>query len=109
MCSFRARSVVLSVVLIAAAISTAPAMATDYSFHVSCPNGSHVVVWHTGSIDPGREYLRVVTGTNNPGCSIGDYNDAQDRSLPKEDLSHEAGVVKGIPLLGPFVAHIFGW
>jgi hypothetical protein len=55
-----------------------------YGFRVSCQGGAKVVQWRTGDIDPGKEYLRVATGTNNPGCSVSDYNAARDAGLPVE-------------------------
>ncbi|TIM76481.1 MAG: hypothetical protein E5Y58_05360 [Mesorhizobium sp.] len=52
-------------------VTAAPeAYATDDLFHVSCADKN--VQWKTGDIDPGREYLRVVTGTNNLNCRITD-------------------------------------
>lgn len=74
-----------------------PAFATDYEFGVSCQANRKVVKWHTGAVDPGKEYLRVATGTKNPGCTISDYNPATDSGAPVEDYSGAAGVVQGLP------------
>lgn len=86
----------------------AQAMATDYRFHVSCQSSNSVVVWKTGDIDPGREYLRVVTGTKNPNCAVSDYNEKTDAGLPVETYSHEAGVIAGIPFVGWIICGVFG-
>lgn len=64
--------------------------------------------WNTGSIDPGREYLRVVTGTKFPNCSISDYVDTNDGALPRERYSHEGGVISGVPFVGWIICGIFG-
>ena len=80
---------------------------TTYTFTVRCPNSSQVYEWGVGDIDPGKEYLRVVTGTKFPGCSVSDYTDA-DSYLPKERVSHEAAVIQGVPLIGPIICGIFG-
>jgi hypothetical protein len=71
--------------------------ATDYKFHVSCQQRSFNVIWKTGTIDPGKEYLRVVTGTRNAGCSIGDFNEATDGGLPTDEYSGAGGVLQGTP------------
>ena len=76
------------------------AHATDYKFHVGCADRNFVVHWATGVIDPGQEYLRVITGTKNPGCSIGDYNGARDAHLPVERHSDGGGIIQGIPGIG---------
>jgi hypothetical protein len=71
------------------------AHATDYLFHVSCQNNSLVVEWNIGSVDPGKEYLRVATGTKYPNCSVTDYNEPATKPLlvsviaTKEVLSPE--------------------
>jgi len=80
-----------------------------YLFSVTCTDKEpRVVEWKTGDIDPGKEYLRVATGQKYPGCSIGDFDEAIDSSKPKETYSHEAGVIAGIPVLGPIICGIFG-
>jgi len=81
---------------------------TTYTFTVNCQNRSQVVEWGVGSIDPGKEYLRVVTGTKFPDCTVGEYNEATDKSLPKDRISHEGAVIQGIPLIGPILKGIFG-
>lgn len=81
---------------------------TIYEFTVSCSDKRLVVEWGVGDIDPGKEFLRVSTGTKYPGCSTTDYNPTTDSSLPRERYSHEAGVIQGIPLLGPIICGIFG-
>src|SRR5690348_13532174 len=88
-------------------VSITPAEATTYLFHISCSNKSFVAQWDTGTIDPGREYLRVTTGTKFPGCSVSDYVEARDSKLPRERYSHEGGVIQGIPLAGPIICGIF--
>lgn len=88
-------------------ICAAPANATDYLFHVSCDEKRFIAEWNTGSIDPGREYLRTVTGTKFPECSVRDYNAETDGDLPRERYSHEGGVVQGIPFVGPILCGIF--
>lgn len=80
---------------------TAPAGATEYRFHISCQSRSTVVVWNTGSVDPGREYLRFVTGLKNPNCSVSESNEVVDRNLPVEKLSNWEGVIQGTaPIIG---------
>jgi len=81
---------------------------TEYVFTVSCPDKRLVVEWGVGDIDPGKEFLRVSTGTKYPGCSVSDYNRNTDSDLPRERFSHEAAVIHGIPLLGPLICGIFG-
>src|SRR5262249_26622823 len=87
--------------------SALPASAREYRFHVSCPDKVLVVEWGIGAIDPGKEYLRMTTGTKYPGCSVTDSDDARDARLPKERHSDAGGVLVGIPLLGPLLSHIF--
>jgi len=83
------------------------ALATSYEFTVTCQQKQQVVEWKTGSIDPGKEYLRVATGVNNPNCSITDYNSATDSKLPRQTLSHEGGLLAGIPFVGMLVCQWF--
>jgi len=79
-----------------------------YLFSVTCLQGESIVAeWKTGDIDPGKEYLRTVTGTKHPDCSIGDYNEATDGNRRKETYSHEGGVIQGIPFLGQILCGIF--
>ena len=98
----------LGIAGVLATMHIVPAEAREYRFHVSCPNKALVVEWGIGAIDPGKEYLRVTTGTHYPGCSISDYNEARDKDLPKERHSDAGGVIKGIPLIGPILKGIFG-
>lgn len=84
------------------------ARATDYLFHVSCQNTNLVVEWKTGDIDPGREFLRVSTGTKYPNCMVSDYDETHDGDLPREKYEHVAGVIAGIPLIGSIICYFFG-
>ena len=80
-----------------------------YVFSVTCTSQESLLVeWRTGDIDPGKEYLRVATGQKYPSCSIGDYNEATDAGRRKETYSHEAGVIAGLPVLGPIICGLFG-
>lgn len=79
----------------------------DYLFHVGCQDKSMVVEWGVGDIDPGKEYLRVVTGTKHPGCSISDYNPDVDADLPREKYSDAGGVLQGFPPVS-IICGIFG-
>lgn len=104
--------VVLAATLAVAALNPETALATEYRFTVTCGQGfslahSHVVLWKTGDIDPGREWLRVATGTGYPDCSVSHYDPATDAGLRIETRSHESAVVKGIPVLGPILCAIF--
>lgn len=75
--------------------------ATDYRFRVNCQSRSSVIQWSTGAIDPGKEFLRVVTGLKNPNCSVGDYNPAFDSGFPVEKLSDWEAVIQGsLPIIG---------
>ncbi|SCB37481.1 hypothetical protein [Rhizobium hainanense] len=69
--------------------------ATDYKFRVSCAAKRSVAEWNTGDIDPGREFLRVVTGLDNPNCSISDFNPEMDGRLPIERFSDWGAILKG--------------
>jgi hypothetical protein len=100
------RTVIISALL--AVTMTIANAGTKYEFTVTCQNRIFVVEWKTGDIDPGKEYLRVVTGTKNPSCSITDYNEARDKDLSKEEYSHEGGVINGIPFIGSILCKIFG-
>lgn len=92
-----------------AILSAAESMAgTTYTFTITCPDRSQVVDWGVGDIDPGKEYLRVTTGTKFPGCGVTDYNDVTDRHLPRDRYSHEGAVIQGVPLIGPIYCGIFG-
>jgi hypothetical protein len=92
---------------VAWSMSAVSASATDYLFHVSCSDKRLVVEWQTGTVDPGREYLRVATGTKFPNCVVSDYNELRDSQLPRERYSHEGGVIQGIPLLGTLLCWLF--
>lgn len=83
------------------------AFATEYKFTVTCTSGAFVVHWKTGDIDPGKEWLRVATGTENPNCSVSEFRPQADAGLRVESRSHEEGVVRGIPLVGPIICAIF--
>lgn len=85
---------------------TSSAHATSYLFNVSCQEKQFVAEWDAGAIDPGKEYLRVVTGTKNPGCVISDYNEATDSGLPRDKYSGVSGVVAGLPPV-PIICGIF--
>lgn len=84
-------------ILFTAAILLLPGStnATDYKFRVSCAAKQSVAEWNTGDIDPGREFLRVVTGLDNPNCSISDFNPEMDGRLPVESFSDWGAIVKG--------------
>lgn len=82
---------------------------TTYTFTVRCKDSAVVVEWGVGDIDPGKEFLRASTGTKYPGCTVGDYNETTDYTLPKEHHSHEGGVIAGIPFLSSILRKIFGW
>ena len=101
------RTIVLTV-FIATCIVASSAAATDYLFHVGCSNRQLVAKWSTGTVDPGKEYLRTVTGTKFPDCSITDYDSTRDAGLPVETYSHEGGVIAGIPFVGSIICGIFG-
>jgi hypothetical protein len=73
------------------------AHATSYLFTVSCESRRFVVDWETGSVDPGREYLRAATGTKNAGCMVGDYSAARDSKLPRDKYSDWGGVLQAFP------------
>ncbi len=88
---------------------TSVAHATDYKFAVGCPYRSFTVLWSTGSVDPGQEWLRVATGTKHPGCGVANFNARSHGSLKVEArYSHEGGVIEGIPLVGAIVCGLFG-
>lgn len=74
------------------------AHARSYEFTVNCSSGSKVVQWGIGEIDPGKEYLRVATGTNNPGCGISDYVPSRDSHLPVERHDGAGAVFQGAKL-----------
>ena len=97
----------LMVLTLVALASTGTAYAPEYKFHVSCVSRNFVVQWNTGDIDPGREYLRAITGTKNPDCGIGDYNAAFHDRLPVERYSDWGGVIQGVPGIG-ILCGIFG-
>jgi hypothetical protein len=88
--------------------SASASFATDYLFHVGCSSRAFVAEWRTGTIDPGREYLRVATGTKNSECTISDYDPQRDAGLPREIYEGAGGVVQGVPLLGPLVCGMIG-
>lgn len=90
----------IAIMLAVASIPSA-ASATSYKFTVSCSNRDRLVVeWRTGEIDPGREALRVSTGSNYPNCSVRNYNESTDSDLRVEVKQGGSAVVQGIPLIG---------
>lgn len=99
--------------ILAIICASAPVLAGGtYTFTVTCSDAAHVVKWRTGDIDPGEEFLRVSTGTANPGCSITDFNPQTDGSLPVSVKSHEGAILEGIPLLKAIVCYFYcpeGW
>ncbi len=88
--------------------ATSASAGGKYHFTVSCPDKEVVVEWRTGDLDPGREYLRVATGTNYPGCSVGNYDPRTDSKLRRERHSHAGGVVTGLKPVVTIVGAIFG-
>lgn len=80
---------------------------TTYTFTVSCAGSARVVEWGVGDVDPGKEFLRVSTGTLFPDCSITDYAPSSDSHLPREHYEHAEAFWKGIPLIGPILCKIF--
>jgi hypothetical protein len=92
-----------------ALLSAASWAGTTYKFTVGCQSQQLVAQWNTGDIDPGREFLRVSTGTKYSGCTVSDFNAARDGRLPVEVFSGPTGVVQGIPLLGPILGKVFGF
>jgi len=104
------RAVLISFfIVITVMLAPRNAQATEYLFAVTCPDRRVVAEWKTGDVDPGREYLRVATGINNPGCSISDYNDTVDREAPRVTYSHEGGIIAGIPFVGMIACRWFSW
>jgi hypothetical protein len=95
----------LSTIVIAATSSRADA--TTYRFTVNCQAGNSVAEWNTGAIDPGKEYLRTITGVRNAGCVIGDYNESTDAGFPKNEYSGAQGVLQGTPPIA-IICGIFG-
>src|SRR4051812_13041912 len=94
---------------IASLFTVVQAEATTYKFTVVCQTtGRHVETWETGTIDPGREYLRVVSGTSNPNCSVGDFNPGTDSALPQNRHSDAGGVIEGLPPV-VVIRKIFGF
>lgn len=99
----------LVIALSALLLLAGSAGATEYRFHVSCQSRSSVAVWNTGDVDPGREYLRFVTGLKNPNCSIGDFNQNADAHLPVEKLSGWEAVIQGsFPIIGLILLGLAG-
>ena len=98
-------------VVVAMLAGSAPAFAGGtYKFTITCSNGGvGVAEWRTGDIDPGKEYLRVATGTNNPGCSISDFDANRDGWAPVTVYEGPAAIPQGIPLLGTILENVFGF
>ena len=88
------------IALLIAAAGARTADATSYRFRVTCPQTSLVVEWNTGTIDPGREYLRAQTGTRHQGCQVSDFNGSRDGNLHVERYRGPAAVVRGLPGIG---------
>ena len=90
-------------------VATPASAGTTYTFTATCMDsrGSRVVEWGVGDVDPGKEFLRVSTGTNYPNFSISDYNASSDSGLPREHLQHAEALWKGIPFLGPLLCKFF--
>jgi hypothetical protein len=103
--NFRKALTVLAVAASAAGLSAPAYAGGSYLFTVACQNGSGIAQWNTG----GHEYLRVATGTNNPGCSVSDYNPSRDSGLPVTVYSGAPAVVQGIPFVGEIIENILGW
>lgn len=81
-------------------VATTSASATSYKFTVTCQAATQVIEWKTGAIDPGREALRVSTGSNFPDCSVSDFNPTTDANLPVQVNEGAVAVVQGVPLVG---------
>jgi hypothetical protein len=81
---------------------------TTYKFTVHGPGAHKVVQWDLGAVDPGKEYLRVQTGTLYPGSSITDFNPDTDSGFEVEFHSNESAVIDAIPVVGPVVAWVKG-
>lgn len=94
------------VICVGPILCASTAHATSYKFTVSCEHQRLVVEWRTGAIDPGREALRVSTGSNYPNCSVSNYNHASDSSLPVQVNQGAVGVVQGIPLVGEVIKEV---
>jgi hypothetical protein len=105
--TFTNQFVLFFVIFSFSAVAPRPGFATEYRFRLACENQDYVVLWKTGDLDPGREYLRIVTGTNNPSCSIADYNDASDSHLYVDVNEGPTAIVKGIPFVGKIISEIF--
>ena len=84
-----------------------PSQATEYKFRVDCAGQQHVISWVTGDLDPGREYLKVVTGTQSPNCTVADFDQQLDGHLTVIDTKEGgAAIVSGIPFLGGIIADL---
>lgn len=86
---------------------SSPANATIYKFTVTCDAYSKVVEWKTGTVDPGREALRVTTGSNHAGCSVSNFDPASDAGLPVESHSAEGAFIEALPLVGTILRGLF--
>jgi len=94
---------IFAAMLAAASLAAATADARSYKFRVTCETEKHVEEWGIGAVDPGREYLRVITGADNPNCSVADFNEQRDGDLPVK--SHRGAVAVGEGI----VSIICGW
>ena len=92
----------------AAGISAPAQAGGTYRFTVHCGYGVGIAEWRTGDIDPGQEYLRVATGTNNPGCSVADYSPEYSWA-PVTVYEGVTAIPQGIPFIGDILTDIFGF
>jgi hypothetical protein len=93
------KAIMISVITLSSSIvfqSSAHA-GTTYNFTVTCQHQRVIERWETGDIDPGKEYLRMITGTKYPGCSVGEFNPYTDGALPVNRHSDIGGVIDGLP------------
>jgi len=105
----KVKHALLPVIVLAAALAPSLGNATTYKFRVSCERETLIEEWNTGEIDPGQEYLRVVTGTHHPNCNIDDFNANRDFRLRTERHSDLGGILFGIPGSGIVCAILGCW
>lgn len=98
---------VITGAVIAAGLMSGASGGTVHAFTVTCPNNALVVEWAVGDIDPGKEFLRAVTGNNFPGCSVNDYQPG-DAALPRIHHGHEQTLLAAAPLIGSIIGSIVG-
>jgi hypothetical protein len=92
-----------------ASLAGAATAGPTYKFTVTCFSKRFVMQWNTGDIDPGKEFLRISTGTKNPGCGVSDFNPSTDAKYPVEQVSGAPAVFEGIPLAGPLISRLLGF